>query len=89
MNLSDNRFNSVLPKDFSHINIGTGYEISIRELAFLIAKIINYQGNIIFDELMPDGTKRKLLDNKRILSLGWKPNISLETGLVRDIRMVY
>ena len=55
--------------------------LSIKDLAFKISETVGYQGNIVFDETMPDGTKRKFLDNSRILSLGWEPKISLENGL--------
>ncbi len=81
MNLSDDKYFSVLGDDVSHVNIGTGDEVSIKNLSLKVSKTVGYQGNISFDESMPDGTKRKLLDNSRILSLGWKPKISLENGL--------
>ncbi len=56
-------------------------EISIKYLATKIAKIIGYQGDIIWDSSMPDGTPRKVLDISRIKSLGWKPKTNLEDGL--------
>ena len=56
-------------------------EISIKDLATKIAKIIGYQGDIIWDSSMPDGTPRKVLDISRIKSLGWKPKTNLEDGL--------
>lgn len=64
-----------------HINIGTGQEISIQDLASLIKRIVGYKGGIMFDSSMPDGTPRKLLDNSKIEKLGWKPKIGLEEGL--------
>lgn len=64
-----------------HINIGTGQEISIQDLASLIKRIVGYKGGIMFDPSMPDGTPRKLLDNSKIEKLGWKPKIGLEEGL--------
>lgn len=63
------------------INIGTGEEISIRNLAFSIKKIIGFDGEIKFDSTKPDGTPRKLMDSSRIHALGWKHKISLEEGL--------
>lgn len=63
------------------INIGTGYDISIKELAHKIANKINFEGKIIFDTSKPDGTMKKLLDSTKINSLGWKPQIDLDTGL--------
>jgi GDP-L-fucose synthase len=64
-----------------HINIGTGQEISIQNLAELIKRIVGYKGEIVFDPSMPDGTPRKLLDISKIKKLGWRPKISLEEGL--------
>lgn len=66
------------------INIGSGNEISIRELAELIRKTAGYQGEIRFDPSKPDGTPRRVLDNTKILSTGWKPRISMEEGLERE-----
>ncbi len=63
------------------LNIGSGEEISIKDLAFLIKKITGYQGEFYFNTEMPDGTPRKLLDSSRLHSLGWKPKISLEEGI--------
>ena len=63
------------------INIGTGEEISIYELALLIKNLLNFKGELIFDSSKPDGNPRKLLDSSYINSLGWKHQISLEDGL--------
>lgn len=63
------------------INIGVGYDISIRDLSLLMAKIIGYEGNLIQDPSKPDGTPRKLLDISKLSTLGWAPEISLEEGL--------
>jgi GDP-L-fucose synthase len=63
------------------VNVGSGDEISIRDLALLIGEIVGYRGQIVHDLSKPDGTPRKLLDNSRILSLGWKPAISLRDGI--------
>ena len=65
----------------SHINIGYGSDISIKALALLIAKVVGYQGQIIFDDSKPDGTPRKLLDSSLLSNLGWQPQISLEQGI--------
>jgi len=65
----------------SHINIGIGQDITIRELANTIAKVIGFSGDISYDTSKPDGTKRKLLDTSLINSYGWKAKISLEEGL--------
>ncbi len=63
------------------INIGTGDDLSIKELAVLIKKIIGYEGELIFDESKPDGTPRKLMDVSKLHSLGWKHKIELEEGI--------
>ena len=67
--------------DATPINIGSGEEISIKELATLIADVVEYRGRINFDPSKPDGTPRKLLDTSRLNMLGWHPRIRLEAGL--------
>jgi GDP-L-fucose synthase len=64
-----------------HVNVGTGTDIAIRDLAELIAKVIGYRGNFVFDTSRPDGTLVKRLDVGRINGLGWKASIDLESGL--------
>jgi len=71
--------------DSQFVNVGTGKDISIRELAELIKTIVGYEGNIIFDTTKPDGTPRKLLDLNYVHSLGWHHKIELEEG----IKMTY
>jgi GDP-L-fucose synthase len=63
------------------LNVGTGKDISIKELAFLIKKIVGYEGELVFDITKPDGMPKKLLDVSKINSLGWKYKIELEDGL--------
>jgi GDP-L-fucose synthase len=63
------------------VNVGTGVDITIRDFALTIAKIVGYEGEIYFDSSKPDGTPRKLLDVSRINSLGWESKIDLEDGL--------
>lgn len=65
----------------SHINIGTGVDCSIREMAETMAKVVGFKGNIVFDTTKPDGTPRKLLDINRLSALGWNSTIALEDGL--------
>ena len=65
----------------SHINIGTGLDISIKELAKLICSIIGFEGELKFDTKKPDGTPKKLLDTSKANFLGWKPQIILEDGI--------
>ena len=68
-------------KEKSPINLGTGEEISIENLVFLIKKIVGYKGEIIFDKTKPDGIKRKILDNSKIKKLKWSPKINLKDGI--------
>jgi len=63
------------------INVGSGYDITIRELAELVAKVIEVEVELVFDTSKPDGTPRKLLDNSRLRNLGWSPSIILESGI--------
>ena len=63
------------------INIGTGIDLTIRELAGMIKDVVGYNGEIFWDRAKPDGTPRKLLDISRIAALGWQPRISLRDGL--------
>jgi len=63
------------------INIGSGQELSIKNLAYLVAKIVGFSGEIVFDLERPNGTPRKLLDSTRIEEFGWKAQINLETGI--------
>lgn len=65
----------------SHINVGTGMDCTIRELAHTMAKVVGFRGRIVFDASKPDGTPRKLLDVSRLHSLGWYHEIALEPGL--------
>ena len=67
--------------DPQHINIGSGIEISIKNLALKISNQVGYNGEIIWDKNRPDGTPRKVLDATKISMLGWKPNISLDQGI--------
>jgi GDP-L-fucose synthase len=81
MNMSKKRIDELTSPMSSHINIGTGKDISIHDLAILISEIIKFKGKIIFDDSLPDGTFRKVLDISKISSLGWKYKIPLKKGL--------
>jgi GDP-L-fucose synthase len=65
------------------INVGTGEDLTIAELAGIIGEATNYRGRIVFDSSKPDGAPRKLLDVSRLRALGWKPEIPLRTGIER------
>ena len=71
-----------------HINIGCGSDISIAELARLIARIVGFDGDFAFDRSKPDGTPRKLVDVTKLTALGWRPRIDLEPG-IRDVYRWY
>jgi len=81
MNLNKESFKDISSPQISHINIGSGQDISIANLAEIIRKIVGFKGEIIFNQNFPDGTKRKLLDIQKILSLGWSHSTRLEEGL--------
>ncbi len=72
---------SNLQPQLSHINVGTGHDLSIRELADLLKEISGFQGKLVFDRSKPDGAPRKLLDTSKLNSMGWQPNVSLQDGL--------
>jgi GDP-L-fucose synthase len=65
------------------INIGSGSDLEIKELASIIKKIVDFKGEVIWDETKPNGTPRKLLDSSKIIALGWQPKISLLSGIER------
>jgi GDP-L-fucose synthase len=86
MNLSDTDFASLLnPERAPLINIGTGEDLSIRELAETVCQVLEFDGKLVFDTSKPDGTPRKLTDSSRIQALGWRPKVSLADG----IRLAY
>ena len=67
----------------THINIGTGSDITIKDLSILISKTIGYQGAISFDSSKPDGTMKKLTDPSKLNGLGWKHQVEIEEGVER------
>jgi len=81
MNLDKATYDQHTQPTLSHINIGCGDDITIKELAEAIGKIVDYQGKITFDPSKPDGTMRKLMDSSRLNALGWQAIIGLEQGL--------
>lgn len=68
------------------INVGSGEEIAIADLARLVARVVGFRGEIVFDRSKPDGTPRKLMDSSRIRTLGWRPSIGLEEGVAHAYR---
>ncbi|HCE8951669.1 TPA: GDP-L-fucose synthase [Raoultella ornithinolytica] len=81
MELDQAQWSSNTEPMLSHINVGTGVDCTIHELAVTIAKVVGYNGNVAFDASKPDGTPRKLLDVSRLSKLGWNYKINLEDGL--------
>jgi GDP-L-fucose synthase len=88
MELDTETFKANTQPMLSHINVGTGMDCTIRELAETVAKVTGFQGRLEFDATKPDGTPRKLMDVSRLADLGWKASISLEDGL-RDAYQWY
>jgi GDP-L-fucose synthase len=86
MNLPEAQFGTLLnDQEPPLINIGTGHDLSIRELAELVSRVVGFEGQLEFDTTKPDGTPQKLMDVSRINALGWKASTSLEDG----IRLTY
>lgn len=79
--IQKSNFKKIYDDGVSHINIGTGEEISIKNLAYMIADVVGYKGKITFDLSKPDGTLKRVLDNSRLKSLGWNYSISLRDGI--------
>jgi len=92
MNLDKAIYDQHTQPMLSHINVGCGEDVTIREVAETIGKTVGYQGEITFDTSKPDGTPRKLMDSSRLNALGWKAQVGLEVGLAaayQDFRTNY
>jgi len=70
----------------SHINVGTGKDITIKEMAEIMKRVVGFEGKLTFDTTRPDGTLRKLIDIKRLTNMGWKHSVDLEEGLVKTYK---
>ena len=81
MNIERELLSSFLKKNISHINIGSGKDIEIIELAKIIQDISGFKGELVFNKEMPDGTPQKVLDISKMKELGWENRISLREGL--------
>jgi GDP-L-fucose synthase len=81
MNLDKSTYQQQIKPMQSHVNIGTGHDLTINKLAECIARVVNFKGKIEFDHTKPDGAKRKLMDSTLLNSLGWQPNTGLEKGI--------
>src|SRR5690554_1863377 len=81
MNLDDETYRTNTQPMLSHINVGTGVDCTIRELAEAMKQVVGFEGDLVFDTSKPDGAPRKLMDVSRLKALGWEAGISLEQGL--------
>ncbi len=81
MNMPKTQYDSFIEPMRSHLNAGFGSDVSIRDLAELIKKIVGFAGDLTFDSSKPDGAPRKLLDSSRLRSAGWSPKVPIEEGL--------
>lgn len=89
MNLDEEQFGSLLVDDAPPlINIGTGEDVTIRELAETVARVLGFEGELIFDASKPDGTPRKLMDVGKLHGLGWRHKIELEQGITKTWELV-
>ena len=86
MQLHQDQLRPLISPQCSHLNVGSGEEISIADLAKMIADTVGFQGKLRFDTSEPDGTPRKLLDSGKLRSLGWAPSIALREGILRTYR---
>jgi GDP-L-fucose synthase len=83
MNLDKNIYNKNTEPMLSHINVGFGSDVTIKELAKMVSEVVGYKGSISFDVTKPDGPARKLMDSGRLNSLGWHAQVSLKEGLTK------
>jgi GDP-L-fucose synthase len=94
INLPDDQYASLLGSDESKsgrfepplVNVGVGEDVTIKELAELVGKVVGFDGDLIFDSTKPDGTPRKLMDVTRLNSIGWQASTGLAEGLARAFR---
>jgi GDP-L-fucose synthase len=86
MGLSKEHYQTSTEPMLSHLNVGTGEDVTISELAEIIQRVVGYQGEITWDNSKPDGTPRKVMDVSKLKSLGWRPQISLKEGLSSTYR---
>lgn len=82
MNADKEDYDSLVKPMQNYINLGAGFDITIKELVSKIKDVVGYTGDIIYDHNKPDGTMQKLTDNTKVLQLGWKPKTPIEQGLI-------
>lgn len=83
MELDNETYQANTEPMLSHINVGTGVDCTIREMAETMAKVVGFHGQVVFDSTKPDGTPRKLMDVSRLAALGWRYQVNLEQGLTK------
>ena len=83
MGVEKSTYEQATRSTLGHVNVGSGEEVTIAELAQMLAGVTGFPGRIVYDPSRPDGTPRKLLDTTRLESMGWRPTIRLEEGLSR------
>lgn len=83
MELDNETYQANTEPMLSHINVGTGVDCTIREMAETMAKVVGFNGQVVFDSTKPDGTPRKLMDVSRLAALGWRYRVNLEQGLTK------
>jgi GDP-L-fucose synthase len=83
LNLSPEEFHSFTgnPEAAPLVNVGSGSDLTIADLARKVCAVLQFDGEIVFDATKPDGTPRKLMDSSRLFSYGWRPKVSLEEGI--------
>ena len=81
MGVADDVWTDVTETTCSHVNIGVGHDLTIRDLAQTVSRVIGYEGNIVFDSSKPEGPPKKLLNTDKLTKTGWTPSIDLENGL--------
>ena len=86
LRLEDQKFQSAIGSYPPLVNVGSGTDLTIQELAELVARVVGFAGALQFDTSKPDGTPRKLLDVSRMTKLGWAPRVSMEDGIALAYR---
>jgi GDP-L-fucose synthase len=81
LELDDDIYRSNTKPMLSHINVGTGVDVTIREMAETMKRVVGFKGELKFDASKPDGAPRKLIDVSRLISMGWRYSVDLEDGL--------
>ena len=86
MNYDKEKYDNIVNNNAQHLNVGSGEEISIFDLAYLIADVVDYRGKIEFDNINPDGADRKILDTSRLRSMGWIYKTKIKEGLIKTYK---